>query len=92
MWCGRRASDAGDTAETFSVAHTYVNQSSTDAASGTLTRPTETVITFTNGAQMDNLAAGEPFMLRIFRDADNGGDTLTGDAQMAWQTLVIEEA
>lgn len=37
-------------------------------------------ITFTNGSDMDSLAVGELFVLRITRDADNASDTLTGDA------------
>jgi hypothetical protein len=40
------------------------------------------VITFTNGADMDSLAVGELFNLRIRRDADNGSDTMTGDAYL----------
>lgn len=39
-------------------------------------------ITFTSGAQMDSLAAGESFRLRVTRDADNGSDNMTGDAQL----------
>lgn len=39
-------------------------------------------ITFTNGADMDSLAVGESFRLRITRDADNGSDNMTGDAQL----------
>ena len=39
-------------------------------------------IAFTNGAQMDSLAVGESGRLRITRDANNGSDTLTGDAQV----------
>jgi hypothetical protein len=38
--------------------------------------------TFTSGAQMDSLAAGEPFRLKINRDADNGSDTATGDLEL----------
>jgi len=39
-------------------------------------------ITFTDGADMDSVAAGEYFRLRITRDADNGSDSLTGDAEL----------
>jgi hypothetical protein len=31
---------------------------------------------------MDSLAAGESFRLRIYRDADNGSDTMTNDAEL----------
>lgn len=50
-----------------------------NAASGKLTY---TTITFTNGAQMDSVAVGEAFRLKVTRDADNGSDTMTGDAQL----------
>lgn len=39
-------------------------------------------ITFTDGADMDSLAASESFRLRITRDANNGSDTMTGDAEL----------
>lgn len=41
-----------------------------------------TNVTFTDGAQMDSLAAGESFRLKVTRDADNGSDTMTGDAEL----------
>lgn len=41
-----------------------------------------TDIAFTDGAQMDSLAAGESFRLKITRDADNVSDTMTGDAEL----------
>ena len=37
-------------------------------------------IPFTNGAQMDSIAVGESFRLRVSRDAPN--DTATGDAEL----------
>lgn len=42
-------------------------------------------IAFTNGADMDSVAAGEMFVLRVFRDGDgtSGTDDLTGDAFLA---------
>ncbi len=36
-------------------------------------------ITFTNGADMDSVVAGEMFNLRIYRDHDHADDTATGD-------------
>jgi len=44
--------------------------------------PAYDTIAFTNGAQMDSLAAGESFRLRIYRDANNGDDDMAGDAQL----------
>ena len=31
---------------------------------------------------MDSLAVGESFRIKITRDADNGSDTMAGDAQL----------
>lgn len=50
-----------------------------NAASGVLTY---TTITFSAGANMDSLAIGEAFRLRVTRDAANGSDTMTGYAQL----------
>lgn len=57
-------------------------QAATGAANGTSGIITKTSITMSSGANMDNLAAGDAFRLRITRDADNGSDTMTGDAQL----------
>lgn len=58
-------------------------QAVTDAAPGTNAgRLAYATITFTDGAQMDSVAAGEAFRLRVTRDADNGSDTMAGDAQL----------
>lgn len=46
-------------------------------------------ITFTNGADMDSLAAGEMAILRIYRDHDHGDDNATGDAEL--QMIIIKE-
>jgi len=37
---------------------------------------------FTDGAQMDSMAAGEVFRLKILRAASSGSDTATGDAEL----------
>jgi hypothetical protein len=58
-----------------------VNAATGTAASAT-GEPQYTAVTFTNGADMDSLAVGESFRLRVTRDADNGSDTMAGDAQL----------
>lgn len=40
-------------------------------------------VAFTDGAQMDSLAVGESFRLRLERDATNAADTMVGDAEFA---------
>ena len=59
-------------------------QSAACTASGTSGIMTLVTITFTSGAQMDSLAAGEMFRLKIRRDADgtSGTDDITTDAEL----------
>lgn len=57
-------------------------QAVTSTAPGTSGVLKYSSITFTSGAQMDSLAAGEAFRIKITRDANNGSDTMTGDAQL----------
>lgn len=40
------------------------------------------VIAFTDGAAMDGLLAGEPFRLKVTRDAANAADDAAGDAEL----------
>lgn len=54
----------------------------TGAANGSSGNTTETEIAHTNGAQMDSVAAGELFRLRVRRLAADGSDTMTGDAEL----------
>ncbi|TGT76703.1 MULTISPECIES: DUF2793 domain-containing protein [unclassified Mesorhizobium] len=54
---------------------------------GTSGVTSKTSCSFTSGAQMDSLAAGEPFRVRLRRDVAN--DTAAGNAQMI--SLVIRE-
>jgi len=54
----------------------------TDTAPGTTGHVTIANVTFTDGADMDSVAVGELFRLKITRDADNGSDTMTGDAEL----------
>lgn len=60
------------------------NNSASTTVSGTSGILTATSITHTSGAQMDSLAAGEPFRVRICRDGDGSvcTDDATGDAQI----------
>jgi hypothetical protein len=54
------------------------------AANATSGIPSNGSISFSNGAEMDSLAAGEPFRIIIQRDADGttGTDDATGDAEL----------
>jgi hypothetical protein len=59
-------------------------QSGTGVANGTAGIETISTITFTDGAQMDSVAAGGEFRLKVTRDADgtSGTDDMTGDAHI----------
>lgn len=71
-----------DDAEDIDGAHTYVFNSVTATAPSAAGELGYDTITFTDGADMDSLADGEAFILRIRRDADNGSDNMTGDAEL----------
>lgn len=71
-----------DDAEDIDSSHTYTANAVTDAAPSAAGEYTAAVITFTDGADMDNVDAGDPFILRLTRNADNGSDTMAGDAQV----------
>jgi hypothetical protein len=43
-----------------------------------------TTVTFTDGADMDSVAAGEYFQFTLTRNADGAGDTMTGDAELVF--------
>lgn len=57
-------------------------QAVTAGAASASGEPAYDAITFTDGTQMDSLAVGEAFRLKITRDANNGSDTMTGDAEL----------
>lgn len=71
-------------ADSFASANTV-----TTTANGTSGVTVESSIAHTSGAQMDSLAAGETFRLSVARNADDGSDTMTGDAQIV--SVVVKE-
>lgn len=52
------------------------------APNGTSGIPVVLAIAFTDGADMDSVAAGELFRLRVTRDANNGSDDWANDAEL----------
>lgn len=58
------------------------NVTAAGAANGTSGIQTTTSIALTKGAQMDSVVAGDRFRLRLQRIANDGGDTMTGDAEL----------
>lgn len=57
-------------------------QAATATASATSGNVDIQAITFTDGAQIDSIAVGEAFRIKVTRDANNGSDTMTGDAEL----------
>lgn len=74
-----RIDDEGQDTDSDGFAST---QTATAAAPGTSGAVQYTDIAFTDGAQIDSLAVGELFRLKINRDANNGSDTMSGDAEI----------
>lgn len=60
--------------------HTYVYNEATLAVPGTLGLSVKGNITFTDGADMDSVAAGDSFVLRFYRNQGHGDDAASGDA------------
>jgi hypothetical protein len=73
---------AGGTAYTSDSFATAVNSSAATTAAGGTGVETYTTIALTNGAQMDSLAVGEHARIRIIRVQSNGGDTMSGLANL----------
>lgn len=71
----------GDTADDTDSSHSYSYQAATVTVSATNGARTYFSIAFANGAEMDNLSAGEGFTIRVRRNRASGNDTLVGDAQ-----------
>lgn len=81
IWDVAFKSVSDDADDLDSKAYAAVN-SVTDAEASASGEVAYAVVTFTDGADMDSVAAGEYFRLKVTRDADNGSDTLTDDAEL----------
>lgn len=77
----RRIADDAEDLDTD--AHTYSYNDVVDTAPSAVGEVAYATITFTDGADMDSVAAGEYFILRITRDpTPNSGTDVTGDASL----------
>lgn len=75
-----------DDAEDIDTSHTYLFNTTTATAPTVSGEVSYDSITFTDGADMDNIADGEIGILRITRVAADGGDTMVGDAELWFVT------
>ena len=82
-----------DTGHTLTGAtHAYSFQTATVATAGTASRPALIDIAMTDGTQMDDLAAGEAFILCLKRNSSDAADTMnSNDAKLWYQTVQIVE-
>lgn len=71
-----------DTAQDLDADSFAAAQSGNISPNGTSGIPVVLAIAFTNGAQMDSVAAGELFRLMVTRDANNGSDDWANDAEL----------
>lgn len=83
VWNAAFKSVSDDADDLDSKAFAAVN-ATTDAEASASGEVAYTTIAFTDGADMDSVAAGEYFRLQITRDANNGSDTLTNDAELVF--------
>lgn len=78
-----------DDAEDLDVAQTYDFNTVTATTTNVAGEVDYTTITFTNGADMDSVVAGDMFIVRLQREGANAADTMTNDAQLHY--IVIQE-
>lgn len=71
--------DAGDL---DTSAHTYQYNGVSAPPPSTAGEVSYDNITFTDGADSDNIDAGDAFILRVYRDHDHADDDCTGDASL----------
>jgi hypothetical protein len=76
----RRIADDAEDLDT--TAHTYDYNVIEDTAPSAIGEVAYASITFTDGADMDSVAAGELFTLRVSRNPTTGGTDVTGDASI----------
>ena len=91
VWQAAFMSVTNDADDLDTKAFAAFNTSGAVAEGSASGEPVDDTITFTDGADMDSVAVGEMFFLKIRRDADDtsGTDSLTDDAEL-WQVVVTE--
>lgn len=77
----RRVNDQGEDLDTTDHAYAY-NLAAATTVPATQGHVDYVPITFTDGADMDSLAAGEYFIFRVMRDSGDAGDTEATDAYL----------
>jgi hypothetical protein len=88
MWQASLEAMAGQDIDSdgFATAQAFA-ASTANGTSGILTKVS---LNISNGANMDSIAAGTAFRLKITRDAANGSDTMSGDAELLRVMMVSQ--
>jgi hypothetical protein len=88
MWQASLEAMAGQDIDSdgFATAQAFA-ASTANGTSGILTKVS---LNISNGANMDSIAAGTAFRLKITRDATNGSDTMSGDAELLRVMMVSQ--
>lgn len=76
VWGAQFEKTTGQDIDTDSFDTAVTATTTTSGTSGVVNTTTITVTT------IDSLAAGDCFRVKVYRDADNGSDTMTGDAEL----------
>lgn len=71
-----------DTAEDMGGAHTYDFNGASPTIPDDIQKTATADVTFTDGADMDSWAVGEPAIVRVRRKHDHADDDASGDAQL----------
>lgn len=79
-----------DDAEDIDGAHTYAYNSVTSTTASAAGELDYATITFTDGADMDSVAVGESFVLRLSRDSDEAADTMDSNDAEFWSMEIKE--
>lgn len=78
-----------ENADDINAAHTYDTNGVSTTEPGAVGTKVTSTITFTTGADMDSVTAGDRFIFRVFRDHDHADDGMAGDAEL--QSIEIKE-
>lgn len=82
VWGAAFRAIVDDAEDLDTTAFTYAYNFVTSTTASAIGEVQYADITFTDGADMDSLAVGEQFILRVKRDPDDAADTMSGDGEI----------
>ena len=90
IWGVAFKSITADADDLDSKAFAAPNESAADATASAAGETTDTPITFTDGADMDSVAAGEMFWIEVHRSSADASDTLDSNDAELHQIVIAE--